>query len=167
MSDSKHSILCGGVGGPSGLDLLLDAPLESRPPLLPLERPEPPADPVLHHGDELLVAEQPVAVAVEDLEDGVHERGRERAAGAHLHGPGELGLADGAVGQRVHAHGDLEVVQRVQEEAEGAEVVEGDAVRRQGRGGALQAEDKPKRMYSTYVGARPNMGERASQPETK
>ena len=48
-------------------DFLLDAFLEPGPALLPAEGLQSPVDPVLHHGDELLVAQQPVAVVVENL----------------------------------------------------------------------------------------------------
>ena len=55
-------------GGRTRLDLLLDAPLEARPPLLAAEALEAAVHAVLHHGDELLVAEQAVAVVVKDLQ---------------------------------------------------------------------------------------------------
>ncbi len=51
----------------------------------------------------------------------------ELPAGADGDRAGELLLRDGLVGQRVHAHGDLEVVQVVQEQAEVLELREADA----------------------------------------
>ena len=53
---------------------------------------------------------------------------RELPSGTDGHGPGKLLRRDGLVGQGVHPHGDLEVVQVVQEEAEVLELVEGDAL---------------------------------------
>jgi hypothetical protein len=57
---------------------------------------------------------------------------RELSARADGHGPGELLGRDGLVSQRVHAHGDLEVVEVVEEEAEVLELVEGDAAQPRG-----------------------------------
>ena len=48
-------------------DFLLDALLEPGPALLPAEGLQAPVDPILHHRDELLVAQEAVAVVVEYL----------------------------------------------------------------------------------------------------
>ena len=48
-------------------NFLLDALLEPRPSFLTAERLQASVDAVLHHRDELLVAEQAVAVVVENL----------------------------------------------------------------------------------------------------
>ena len=50
-----------------GPDLLLNTFFEPRPALLTAEGLEAPVHPVLHHGDELLIAQKAVAVVVEDL----------------------------------------------------------------------------------------------------
>ena len=48
-------------------DFLLDALLEPGPALLPAEGLQAPVDAILHHRDELLVAQEAVAVVVEYL----------------------------------------------------------------------------------------------------
>lgn len=57
--------------------------------------------------------------------DEVWTEGSARADGD---GPAELLFGDGLVRQRVHSHGDLEVVQVVEEEAEVAELLKCDAL---------------------------------------
>ena len=47
-------------------------------------------EPILHDGDELLVAQLPVPVLVEDLEDDVHQVPAQRLARADLHRPLKL-----------------------------------------------------------------------------
>ena len=68
---------------------LLHALLESAPPFLPGEGLESAVDPVLHHGDELLVGEHAVAVVVEDLVDDVHQVRAQLAARADRDGSGK------------------------------------------------------------------------------
>ena len=74
------------------LHLPPDALLEPDPALLPAVGLEAPVYPVLHHGDELLIAEETIAVIVEYLEDSVHHVRTQVLPSADVNSPGELVL---------------------------------------------------------------------------
>ena len=58
----------------------------------------------------------------------MYKMGTEGSTRADSDGPGELVLGDSFVRQGVHPHGDLEIVQVVQEQAEVTELLESDAL---------------------------------------
>jgi hypothetical protein len=72
-----------------------------------------------------LVGQEFVSVVIKDLEHGVHEMLAEFPSRANGDGPGELVFGDGLIGECVHPHGDLEVIQVVEEQTEVFELLEG------------------------------------------
>jgi hypothetical protein len=63
-----------------------------------------------------------VVVSIEDLEDSLNDMRTQICSGANPDGPSELLLTNRAIGECVHSHGHIEVVQVVQKLTEGSKL---------------------------------------------
>jgi len=107
---------------------LPDAVLEPGPSFLSAVVLESPVDAVLHHHDELLVAQQPVPVLVEDLENCLNDVTSQLFPRADVDSSGKFILCYGFICQCVHPHCNLEVVKVVQKLTKVLEFLKADSL---------------------------------------